>query len=203
MPYNRTQLIAQARQLLNDGTGLFWTDPELGDWVDQGTLDVSTKGRCVEFGTPILLQPNLNFYTAPSGAIGIEAVVYSTDGKALANLRLRQFGHVSAGNDNRASSYAHYGNTLYFFPVPGIQEAVTVFYWVSTTTVDLLPDGYETLVLLYVLKMARLKEQRYAEAAQLNAMYLAELQFQRNDLQDREPDSKEKLRLPDRIVRNG
>ena len=202
MPYNRAQLITQAQQLLNDSTSVFWTPAELGDWVDQGTLDISTKGRCVEATEPLQLTPGVKSYAQPATAIGIEAVHYG-DGKGLVKLRARQFGHVNAGNDTRPSSYAHFANSLHFFPTPQEFVVVDVFYWVTTGTFTLLPEGYHTIVLLYVLKMARLKEQRYAEAAQLNSMYLAELQFQRNDLQDREPDTKEKLRLVDRIARNG
>jgi hypothetical protein len=200
MPYNRAQLIGQARQLLNDATPLFWTDAELGDWIDQAALDISTKGRCVEAVMVIGLSPGIAAYAQPGGSIGIEAVL-DADGKALAQLRGRQFGHVSAGNDTRPSSYAPYAGFLFFFPIPAEAMNVSVLYWLTTSQVHVLPEGYHTLVLLYALRMARMKEQRYAEAAQLNSMYLAELQFQRNDLQDREPDTKEKLRLADRIVR--
>lgn len=202
MPYNRSQLIVQVQQLLNDATTLFWNTTEIGDWIDQATLDISTKGRCVEGSTALALTPGIQSYPQPVGAIGIEAVIYG-DGKSLAQVRTRQFGHINAGNDSRASMYSHYGGFLHFFPTPQVNEGVLVYFWVTTGTVSSLPEGYHTLVLLYALRMARLKEQRYAEAAQLNNMYLMELQYQRNDLQDREPDTKEKLRLADRITRNG
>jgi hypothetical protein len=204
--YDKPALRGQVRQLLNDGSPVFWTDTEIGDWIDQAVVDISTKGRCVEHVFVLPLQTASQAYPLTISqpyVIGIEAVTNADDGAALAQLRTRQFGHVSTGTDMRPSSYAFFANTLLFFPVPKTPHTVFVWCWVWTTILELLPDGYENLVILYTLMKARLKEQRYAEAAQLNNMYLAELQFQRNDLQDREPDSKEKLRLADRIVHNG
>lgn len=201
MAYTRTTLITQARQILNEPTAQFWTDAELGDWVDQATLDISTKAHCVELQAPVTLVPNVQAYAVPTGAVGIEAVLL--EGKSLAKLRARQFGFVSDSNDTRPTSYAHWAGHLHFYPIPADDFSVAVQYWGTTADVDLLPEGYEDLVLLYVLRNARLKEEKYPAAAQLHAMYLSELQFQRVDMQEREPDTKEKLRLADRIVSNG
>lgn len=202
MPYDRTQLITQARQLLNGLSDTFWTDPELADWIDQATIDISTKARCVEAIATVSLSPGLQWTPVPTGAIGIEAVL-DQDGRSLTAQRLRQFGHVTDGDDTRPSSYAHYAGRLWFYGVPGEQFTFTVLYWVTTNQVDQLPDGYEMLVLLYVLMKARLKEEKYAAAAQLYAIYIQELQFQRQDLQDRQPASKEQLAFADRIISNG
>lgn len=203
MPYTHLQIIGQARQLLNDATQLFWTDAELNDWSIQGVLDVSAKARCCEDTFLQDIDPGNQMYQVPSHIIGVETIIRPSTGHALAKWRPRQFGHVSGGGDTAPSAFAHFADRLLFHPVPGAAETLLVLGWSVRTDLIFLPEEYHGLVLLFMLKMARLKEQRYAEAAQLNAMYLTELQFQRQDLQEREPDTKETLRLADRVVRNG
>lgn len=200
--YTEAQLVAQARALLNESTALFWSDTELADWVKQGTVDVSTKGRCVETAIAFPLTALIHAYAKPAGLIGIETI-HGPGGTALAQLRGRQFGHVSSSTEPTPTSFCLYAGLIIFHPVPQVPVLTSVLYWIKTDNVAVLDEGYQNLVLLYVMMKARLKEQRYNEAAQLHSMYLNELQFQRQDLQEREPDSKEKLRLADRITRNG
>lgn len=194
------EMITQVRELLNEASNGFWTDTELAKWVRQGTLDLSTKARCVETLTTVNLSEGVSNYVLPVELVGIEAVTYLHSGQSLVKTRLRQSGYSSSGSDTRPSQYAHFAGQLHVFPVPGVGGLqVNLFYWKQTTNIEELPDTYDNLVQLYALIKARLKEEKYQAAAQLYTIYIRELQFQRNDLQDRQPDSKDMLRMPDHI----
>ena len=72
---------------------------------------------------------------------------------------------------------------------------------VNSDTVTDLPMSYRHLLIPGALYRAKLRDRKYAEAAQLYAEYANSLMYQRSDLQERGTDTKADQMLPDRAER--
>jgi hypothetical protein len=202
MGYTDTEIVTEARRLLNEPAEGFWLNTDLQAWRTQAVLDLSTKARCVEVSVPISF-PVAGVQTIPTGLIGVEALLRA-NGQALAKLRPRQFGDLGAAvTAQDPTSYAQFATSLFVFPRPDSPVTLTLLYWKSSTTWTDLPETYHELALIFIVALAKLKEEKYTVAAQLLDLYVQALQYQRQDLQDRQPDSKEMLRMADRIVTSG
>lgn len=201
MAYTATQLRAEVRRILNETTAAFYTDADIDAWIVDAVLDLSVKARCLEGAVDLTLTAgDQNYVLSDTTAIGIEAVLL--DGLGLAKVRPRQFGHLNAATAGKPVAYAHFVGQLYFMPIPDTTYLTHVLYWKYSSTYTDLPEEYQLLALMYAVRQGKLKARQYAEAAQLYSWYVQEVQFARDDLQDREPDSKETLRLVDRISYN-
>ena len=70
IPYSATEGLQQVRSLLNEPTASYWTDAELNQWIQEATIDISTKTLCFEnngeislVSTPVLTYGDLPRYT--------------------------------------------------------------------------------------------------------------------------------------------
>ncbi len=201
VPITQTEMRTSIRKLLNEATAAFWTDDDLDTWIVEATLDISTKARCVEAETTVSFTPSTTAASVPQGAIGIEALL--VNGGGLAKVRPRQFKHLHAGDAGPPTHYAHFAGQVYIHPVPDQSYTATILFWKRTRTFTDLPDEYYHLVQGFAVMQAKFKDEKYAQAAQLYSMYLRELQFQRVDLQEREPDTRATLRFADAVQEVG
>jgi hypothetical protein len=197
MAYTAGQLRTEIRRLLNESSASFFTDADIDAWIVDAVLDISVKARCVEGETTFAINSGNRSYAQPTGLIGIEAVLLG--GSSLVRTRLRQFGQIHSATAGPPTAYAHFIGKLWFSPIPDTTYEATVLYWKRTSTYTDLPEEYQLLALLFGVMRGKLKDERYAEAGQLYTMYIQELNFQRLDLEEPEPDSREMLRIPDQV----
>jgi hypothetical protein len=209
-PISLATLITEVRALINEPAAGFWTDSEITSWLQQGALDCSTKSGCTETMAGLVLSANVIEYPLPSvfdsPAISIDQFikVYAAmlNQQALVRIHPRMFGHLAKVATTDPTQYwCQFGQRLFFFPVgstaPG---AVRLFCEVATADPLELPIAWQPLTILYAASRAKLKDQRYAEAAALYTEYISTLVYQRRDLLERPPGSRTELMLPDSVV---
>lgn len=198
MAYTLAALITEVRALLNEPTASFWSDAEITQWLLQAAVDVSTKAHCVEEIMTLAVTPSVSRYVLPANTVGVDSVLAGP--QALVKLRPRSLGQIHGGEDPHPTHFAVFGFTLWLFGPPQQALDLLVNRWVRASDPVLLPDTYQQLAIDYAVVRAKLKDRKYTEAAQLYQLYLQSLLFQRQDLQDYQPDSREMLGIPDRIV---
>jgi len=70
-------IITNARYYLNEATASFWADAELLVWVNQGTMDIVGRTRCLESSEAVTLLANIVEYTVTGPYIDISTVIYT------------------------------------------------------------------------------------------------------------------------------
>ena len=209
MAYTKAQVHTEVRALINEPTPAFWSNAEIDEWIDMAALDISVKTHCVETtGTVTLVASTLSYAepTTFSPTVAGDSNIIKVYSAFLLNLALqkvhpRMWGHISATASDTPRYYSHFAGSLWFYPVATGAGTVTLLCSVRTDDVTALPFEYQHLAIKYVAYMAKLKDRKYAEAAQLYAEYANGILFQRTDLQDRGVDAKEEMTIPDRVER--
>jgi hypothetical protein len=213
MPLDAAHMLADVRSLLNESSAALWSDAELQQWLAHGAIDISAKTGCVEAFANVTLAGSTIVYAAPTSfntpspsgnvrLIRIYAALLSN--VALVRIHPRMFGQVNANvTGNTPTYYAHFGNEVYFYPV-GSGASGTVILLCTLVTDDYatdLRDPWQRLAITYAAYRAKLKDQRYAEAAQLFNEYSQSLAMMRRDLieADRMPSARAELTLPDLV----
>ena len=122
----KTSLRTEIRRLLNETTTSFFTDADIDAWIDDATLDISVKGRCVEATTSVSIGVAATTVAAPTNAIGIEAVLLSGN-VPLHKSRARMFGMHST-EPGPPVMFAHFANTIYLSPPSDGTYPATVLF---------------------------------------------------------------------------
>ena len=212
IPYSTTEARQQVRILLNEPTASYWTNDEIDKWIQEATVDISTKTLCVEKKDTIALVTNTMEYTAletlGAGAIAdiikVHAVIYNNDSttyKGLQKIHPRAVAHLpDIAASGVPSYYYHFGGTIGFFPIPSSDEnghSPIIYFSISEETLTNLPYYYQLATIYYAVSMARKKQGMVAEANQFYAIYMNSLAFHRADLYERGVDSKDMFQMPD------
>lgn len=210
--YTTAEAKQQVRSLLNEPTANYWTDDEIDKWIQEATVDISSKTLCVEKKDTIALVTNTMEYTAletlGAGAIAdiikVHAVIYNNDSttyKGLMKIHPRAIAHLP---DQAASGvpsyYYHFASRIGFFPIPASGQnahSPIIYFSISEETITNLPYYYQLASIYYAVAMARKKQRMNAEADQFYAMYLNSMNFHRADLYDRGVDSKDMFQIPE------
>ena len=211
--FTAAEALGQVRSLLNEPTASYWTDNELNKWVQEATVDISSKTLCVEKKDTIALATNTMDYTAletlGEGAIAdivkVHAVIYNNDSttyKGLIKIHPRAIAHLPESTSGVPNYYYHFAGSIGFFPIPSSDEnghSPIVYCSISDETITNLPYYYQLAAIHYAVSMARKKQRMEAEAMQFYMMYMNSMQFHRQDLYDRGLDSKDMFQIPDRV----
>lgn len=199
---SEADVATEVRAILNEPTASFWSDTEITNWVDQGLVDVSSKTMCYEVSATVALATSTLEYTEPTDCIKVYACYYSNVG--LLRIHPRMIANIGGGTTTGAPKfYYHFAGKLGFYPIATASENatnVTVLYSAETDVIANVPDEYKHLVVLYAVWKAKIKEGKFAQAAQIHAQYLNQLMFHRQDLYERGVESKDMVKLPDRTV---
>jgi hypothetical protein len=210
MPLNAAAMLADVRLLLNETTAAFWTDAEIVTWLGHGAIDVSSKSECYEAIATQALSASTIEYTVPTSfstptptgnyrLIRIYAALLN--GVALVRIHPRMFGQVNANTTGNTPQYfSHFGTRLFAFPVgSGASGTLRLLCTLVTDDYTDLLDPWQRLCITYAVYRAKLKDQRYSEAALLYNEYSQSLTLLRRDLIERMPSSRSELQLPDVI----
>ena len=189
-------IITRARYYL-DAPGIasgdsFWSDARLLQWLNDGQVDIATRTHCMEdTETETLLTSTLS-YALSDNFITIKAVIYNNE-KALKKGSIEHIGEVEALGE--PAYWVQWEDSVIVYPAPS--SSVTgnsiVVYVVdrpstlaSTDTIT-IPVYYERALVLYMVTQAFYYDQKFAQAAQMEAQYHAELDRYRQDFSNQPP----------------
>lgn len=205
MAYTLNQGTTQVRQLINEATADFWSDTEIQDWLNQGTMDLSTKLLCYLRESTITLNTGqMKYVTADESWIGDNMFVKyawykdAPDSKGLQRVTPTQWGHT---RDNAAGEPKYFfedRGAVWIWPEPSSDENTdTVYCWQASETDDftLLSDEHQQLAIYFATGLAKAKDRKFQEATVYQQMYQNAINFERQDKFDLGIDQVNKLKL--------
>lgn len=191
-----TGYVAEVRRLLHDATGVFWSDPELVDYINGARDRVVRDSGCLRYLAPSAATYNvetlnLTTVTLPSYGQSILDVLNINLywGNSRIPLRYLAWTDFNAqlrywqNYTGRPVGFSLYGlNTIYFGPVPDqtyVIELDTIVLPVALTSdsqSEPIPAPYTSPVAFYAAYKAKYKEQSYGEAEIFKAEYMKQVQ---------------------------
>lgn len=191
MAYTLTQAVTEVRYLLNEGTASFWTDTEIQGWIQQGTLDISTKSLCTTDEGTITLATGQMKYTSSdeawiSSLLKCEVVWYDfgQSMRGLQRIEPHMMGHLQIQTAGAPRYFYEDGKRFYIWPTPSSAEngkELTAVYSKLTTDITELREELQYLAIWYATSMAKAKDRKFEEAALYQQLYLNALNFERQD----------------------
>jgi len=208
------EILDEVQVLMEDPGAVIFTDTLVTNWVKQATIDISTKSLCYEQSDDdaIALADGTLEYAVPSGCLKIYSANINTSGppasahKGLIRIHPKQIAHLTNVAEGEPVYWYEFGGQIGLYPIwqtGGVRDKVGLHYSLVTDNVELLPDIYQPLAIMYAAHKAKLMDGKPAQAVQYYQQYLNSLMFHRQDLYDRGVDSKDEFKLPDRTVRAG
>jgi hypothetical protein len=211
MSLSAANVLSEVRAILNESTAAFWSDAEINAWVTQAAIDLSTKLHCVETTATVTLSASTIEYAVPTtfanpvpsgdaSLIWVKSAMFSD--VSLTKILDNQFARITPDSTSDTPiHFVHFGERIFFFPVgSGASGSVDLLVAVETDDITDIPDEYQLLAILYAAGRGKFKDQKYAQGNSLMSEYTATVAFLRNDLIERESDSKEQNKIPDRVV---
>ena len=138
-------IITRARYYLNEATASFWADAELLDWVNQGTMDIVGRTRCLESSESISLAANTVEYSVTGPYLDISTVIYTDQNgvkKGLVRKNPQSIGH---SRDNVPTWWYEWDGKLGVFPALPIVTDAGLAIGSTTTNVS-------TVAIAYIIK---------------------------------------------------
>lgn len=184
--------LADARNLLNEPTAVFWTDAELTDWIAEGTILVSSKSHCVEADDDLTLVTNQLIYTSSDHTwIGDMLLPYtaiynngSNKYKGLEIVHPKQIGNLLTFTAGAPRYVAFHNRSIYIWPLPSTAtngNTVSFLYAKETNDMTELKDEMQHLVILWAQIRAYEKDMKWQTAAALKQQFFSELNFEKSD----------------------
>lgn len=210
MSLSAANVLTEVRSLLNEASNGFWTDTEINSWVSQAAIDISKKSFCVETTATVTLAASTIEYAAPTTfanptPAGDASLIYirAADfaGKSLTKIRSNQLARLTPNStEDTPTHFFHYGERIFFHPVgTGASGTVNLKVAVETDDITDIPDEFQLLAILYGTARGKLKDRKYAQFAMLFREYTSTLAFMRNNVIEREPDTKEQTFILDTL----
>lgn len=188
--------ITEVRRLLHDASGVFWSDPELTDYINSARDRIVRDTGCLRYlatsaATYNVETLNLTTVTKPSYGQSILDVLNINLfwGNSRIPLRYLAWTDFNAqlrywqNYTGRPVGFSLYGlNTIYFGPVPDqtyVIELDTILLPIplaSDAQAEPIPDPYTSPVKFYAAYLAKYKEQSYGEAEIFKAEYTKQAQ---------------------------
>ena len=211
MSLSAATALTQVRQNLNEETAAFWTDVEIGNWIEEGTKATASKTLLVEDNQIInpMIQDQLMYSDSDetwlADVIELYAVVYNDGGtvyKGLIKIHPRQLGNVATFSSGAPKYYCLFNRELYVWPMStaAIAAAGQLMVLFSKETSDIadLKDEFQHLPVIYATAKAKQKDRAFGEANTLLSQFYNEVNFERGDKHTRETDSTDKFKIPTR-----
>lgn len=129
-------IITYARWYLNETAESFWEDDELLIWVNQGTMDIVARTRCLEGTEDVTLIANTAEYTLTGPYIAVTTVIYNNlpagTKKGLIRKNPQSILH---SRDNEPSFWYDWAGKIGIIPVPKIITDANLAIGSTTTAV--------------------------------------------------------------------
>lgn len=186
------------RYLLKESAEGFFLDAEINAWIAGAAMDISAKTLCYETIAEITLVGGTLEYAEPAGCLKVIAAHY--DNRPLTKIHPKALGFGTSRTGGQPEQYYYFAKKLGFWPLADTNAAAKqprVFHAAATAVIANIPDQYGIYCELYALVMAKIKEEKLAQANALYQMYLSGLLFHRQDVVEQQIDAKSELKIPD------
>lgn len=206
MAFTVAELITAIRDLLNDTTSNFFTDAEITRWIQQAAVDISGAMKSYERWVLTPVTNGVNNYLAPesSDLIEVTHLQWEETGRGLAKIDPTMAGNIDTTvDDDEPLRWYAWQDRFWIEPRPNAVahgKNLLVFYTLTTNDILNIPWFVQPLAITYGLYRAKLKDEKYAQAAQLYAIYMNELAFRRTDVFERPAHAARNLRIADEKV---
>lgn len=190
MPVTLVNIRTDVRARLDEaGTGRFWLDSELNQWINAGVRDVARKSETIQsFNTTINAVPNQAKYSLPQDVIRVNRIEYVPTGTnqnyPIQPSTYQEMDQIWGINQLSQTMSYPYNYVLWgfppnlvvqFYPVPASAGVFNLFYYrvphllVNDTDIVEIPEGWDDLVSLYCEFTAKRKDkdQTWQDAKQL------------------------------------
>jgi len=201
MALSKAKIHTEIRSLLHEAAAGFFINTQIDNWIDQAAIDISSKTLCYEASDEITLIDKILDYDVPSDCIKVLTCQFEK--KGLVRIYPRHMGHISETIAGRPEFYYEFAAKVAFWPVCNTTNSgkkVTVLSAKQTAVITNIVDQYRPFAILYGLYRGFLKDKKYASASDILTVYLNNLLFHRQDLQERPPDSWDMMKLAQRTV---
>lgn len=189
-----SSIIDQARRYVHDPTThgstqqSIWSDTEMLQWVNDGTLDIVARTHCLENTEAETLVADQTDYPLTDPFIVIKYVIFDNSAVdrvyALIKGSPEEIGRTGSSEGGTPTHWAQWENNLIIYPPPDSTAAgKTVTAYVVDRPVDvasgaaiLVPAQYDKALVYYVAAQAHAKDGLTQRAAGFMQLYLAELE---------------------------
>lgn len=188
-----SDFITQVRYYLNESTASFWEDAEILQWLSDGQVDIATRTGCLETTETETLQTSTTSYSLTTNFVTVKGAIYNSN-KSLQKGSIEHMGMTKAVGE--PAYWFTWANNLIVYPSPesGVSGYAVVVYLTTrptalTATTDsiVVPAQYDKALVLYAVAQALMKDKKPSEAAQIMALYYAELDRFRADTVEQKP----------------
>ena len=185
-------IITRARYYLNESTASFWSDAELLQFINDGTMDIVARTHCLETTETETITTGTTTYAISTTYLTVKGVVLNED----KSLRKGSIEHIGDTADlGEPAYYIEWNNNIVVYPAPasGVSGETLTTYLVSRpTTVTSsqavqVPAQFNRALVLYVVAQALFKDEKFAKAGRFMAEYLSELDRFRLDFSYQQP----------------
>jgi len=204
MALTKANIHTEIRTLFNEAAAGFFDNTDVDNWIDQAAIDISSKSLCCEDSSQelTLVEGTLE-YDRPTGIIKVISCRF--ENKGLMKINPWQIGHLGSTTSGPPQFYYEFAKKIGIYPVCDADSATKKVPVLGAKEVDSIvdasfPDEYQPYAILYGLYRGLLKDKMYANANNVLSMYLNNLLFHRQDLQERGEDSRDMMKLADRTV---
>lgn len=201
--------ITRCREILNETTASFWSDTELTAWLQEGTLDVTTRALLLQDKQDITLVANQLSYTSSDEAwianvLKVYAAYYDDNSNGYRGLvkdHPKMIGHQHRQTAGPPRFYNVFNKRIYIWPLTtaAIVSAggkVTCLYHKRSNDITDLEDEFQYLPVTFACARAKMKDMKYGEANLLLTQYLNGINFERADKVNRSVDAKDQFKSP-------
>jgi hypothetical protein len=190
-------IVTRARYLLNDPTiyggtqKSIWSDAELLQWVNDGSVDIVARSQCLEDIESETLVANTSNYSLTTNFIAIKGVIYNAGTASKWSLEkgnyngryiATSFGHLDAMT-GPPQYWTEEENDVWIYPIPTANEAgktIDVILILRPATVGAtddvkVPAYFDRALVLYVAAQGLYKDGKFGKASSIMSQYLAEI----------------------------
>jgi hypothetical protein len=207
MAFTLSTAKTEVRALINESTGVFWSDTEIENWIKEACTDISTVGAVVTDSQDVALVTNQLVYTSATEAWLTNVLkiygCYYDDGsngyKGLIRIHPRHIGNTDILSAGVPRYYCFFDNKFFVQPLPSASENaknITVLHTKVTDDITALNYEHQKLAIKYATAMAYIKDRQYEPAGMLLQMYMNALNFEKDDKTEREVDSLDMFQIP-------
>jgi hypothetical protein len=191
-------IVDRAETLLNDSDNEMWTAGELLQYLNDGMVDIVSRSHCLEAVESINLATDTLEYTITSTYLTVKAVHYIDASGIVTALRKGSPASVGLVSDSESDTpvwwYDWAGKVGVYPLLTRTNETINVYLItrptaIATGTNVTTPAIYDTALTYYIVAQAYKRDKSHAKYLQTMALYEAEMNRYRQDLNDypREP----------------
>lgn len=202
-----SDLKLRVRDLLNESTAAFYSDTEIGVWLNDGQYDIASKGLCLESiqSLSIVSARTVAITIVPVKTLYVEYVPNSGTPIGLVEITPLMIGHVDISG--AAPQYwFQFGGYIGIEPKPATTYSLNAYTAIlpqatlsNDTDEPTIQSKFIPLMVQYAYIQGLLKDRRFAQAGLSYREYISTLQRIRQDTIDRYANIRNEMVIPDII----